>query len=357
MGNVAGSMNGSGGLEAVIREAGDRFFGAGAYTVASSTGGMNNTTRKISFGGRDYILRLYDTHQEMIKAEFEHAVLAALCGMELGYRVPEPVAARTGETVIRLERGKLAAAFRFIEGSAPDLRIPAQAEGFGAAAGRLAKGLAAVEAELGEGLRPAYPPYYELGDANAAYPLSEAVRFCAAPPGEFRGMADSLMLLADEIGRIRPGLQHVRSLPHQLIHGDLNASNALVHRDGTVAALLDFEFATRDLRAMEPAVCLWGLVPEGGGEGLDSGEEAAWASIAAFWKGYSGVCPLTERERAAIPELMQLRSLDVFLHFLGRYQEGVDGGRVLAGIIPETAARVRWVADNRLKLAQLLQSC
>ncbi|MNU04204.1 hypothetical protein D3C72_2485140 [compost metagenome] len=53
---------------------------------------------------------------------------------------------------------------------------------------------------------------------------------------------------------------------------------------------------------------------------------------------------------------MQLRSLDVFLHFLGRYQDGVEDSRVLADQIPDTAARMRWVARNRERLLGLVRS-
>jgi homoserine kinase type II len=33
---------------------------------------------------------------------------------------------------------------------------------------------------------------------------------------------------------------------------------------------------------------------------------------------------MTENEINALPELIQLRSLDVFIHFLGRYWDGID---------------------------------
>jgi len=49
-------------------------------------------------------------------------------------------------------------------------------------------------------------------------------------------------------------------LPHQLIHGDLNASNALADEAGRICAILDFEFVTYDLRVMEAAVFLSDMV-------------------------------------------------------------------------------------------------
>lgn len=350
-------ISGTDPAEAMVGEAADLFWGRSGYEVRMSASGVNNTTRRVAAGDREYMLRLYNTHQDAAKAEFEHAVLLGLTRLEpkLMFRVPEPVPSPDGATVIRLASGKLAAVFRYIPGTAPDFRSSAQAKAYGEAVGRLSQALALVERELGGGIEPAYPPYYELDSAHAACSLTEANRFCAAPPAEFQFAADGLRLLAEEIKRIQPKLPQLRSLPHQLIHGDLNASNALVHEDGSMAALLDFEFATADLRAMEPAVCLWGLAP-GPGEDADNGEEAHWTSISAFWRGYSRVVSLSGEELAVIPELMQLRSLDVFLHFLGRYQEGVDDSSVLAVHLPSAAARMQWVVQNRSRLLRLLQS-
>jgi homoserine kinase type II len=340
----------------MIREAAERFFGPSGYEIAQSTGGMNNTTRQVRTGEGTYILRLYNTHQDAAKAEFEHDVLIRLArsGSGLSFRVPEPVRALEGRTVIRLQpSGKLAAAFRYICGHMPDLGQPEQALAFGKASGELSRQLALIEKELPEGWQPAYPPYYELDHAHASCPLPEAALFCSDPPAEFGGARESLRFLADEITRIRPILAELRSLPHQLIHGDLNASNALLAEDGSIAALLDFEFVTTDLRAMEAAVCLSGLIPDSG-EACE--EEAVWEVLAAFWQGFQRANPLTAAETAVVPVLMQLRNLDVFLHFLGRYKEGVDDSSVLAGQIPDTSARMKWIAANGERLSGLLQS-
>ncbi|MDF2925269.1 MAG: aminoglycoside phosphotransferase [Paenibacillaceae bacterium] len=397
-----------------IREAVARFFGNVQFAVAASAGGMNNTTVKITVEEKSYMLRRYNTHQDVDKAEFEHAVLRRLSrpgnGSPLSFRVPEPVLSLEGASVIRLrEGGRLAAAFRYIEGCAPDFREEAQAAAFGAAAGELVVRMSGLLEELGTDARPAYPPYYELGLPGGTYSLPEAIRFCMAPPPPFalQDYGGDLALLAHEMMRIGEEAVKLKELPHQLIHGDLNASNALARNPGTaslaaealegrgLAALLDFEFATRDLRAMEPAVCLWGLLPSGGsgGEEAASGHNGAkwtgdaashsgaecladggchiggecsgagsgrngaeWAALTGFWRGFCSKAALTAEEREAVPLLMQLRSLDVFLHFMGRFQDGVEGSGVLAALIPETAARMRWVAANRPSLLELVHS-
>lgn len=359
-----------------IREAAEAFLGDEGYEAEEGQSGMNNTTRRIRYGGKRYMLRIYNTHRDPEKARFEHLVLRKLAEHvpPLSFRVPVPLAARTGETVVWVgamegtegteegmdgkggAEGRLAACFRYIEGRRPDLENRFEAEVFGAAVGELLGAMSGVEKGLGQDLTPQYPPYYELGSAHPRCSLPEVARFCACPPELFAGERENLRFLADEVERINGKLDGLRSLPHQLIHGDLNATNALVREDGApaMAALLDFEFATVDLRAMEPAVCLWGLVPAG--KPSDGMEESAWEGLRAFWRGFRSQAALEPAELEAIPLLMQLRSLDVFLHFLGRYLDGVDGSGVLAGQIPDTAARMRFVTRHGERLEALLRS-
>jgi homoserine kinase type II len=345
--------------DALAHEAALRFCGSADYRLEACGGGTNNTTRHLAYAGKAFMLRLYNTHEEWEKAAFEHQLLMELGRLtpRLPFGVPQPEKGTAEAGLIRLENGKLAAMFRYLEGVTPDFGLPAQAEAFGRAAGQLSGALERVERqEAGReaGLElPAYPPYYALASAHPSCPLDEVLRICREPADEFAGCVEALDVLGQQLGRITPVLDKLALLPHQLIHGDLNASNALVTPSGEIAALLDFEFVTRDLKAMEPAVCLWGLLPEAGADA--QAEARAWVSLEAFWRGFAEERPLSAAERHAIPELMQLRSLDVFLHFLGRYRDGVDDASMLLRQIPDTAARLGQVEKHGARLQVLLE--
>jgi homoserine kinase type II len=345
--------------DTLAHEAALRFCGSADYRLEVCGGGTNNTTRHLAYAGKAYMLRLYNTHEEWEKAAFEHQLLIALGRLTPGlpFGVPLPDKRAAGAGLIRLKNGKLAAMFRYLDGVAPDFGLPAQAEAFGRAAGRLSAALERVERlEAGQeaGLElPAYPPYYALASAHPSCPLDEVLRFCWEPSDEFAGCVEALYVLGRQLEMVIPVLDKLVLLPHQLIHGDLNASNALVTPSGEIAALLDFEFVTRDLKAMEPAVCLWGLLPEAGAD--KQAETRAWVSLETFWRGFAGERPLSAVERRVIPELMQLRSLDVFLHFLGRYRDGVDDASMLLRQIPDTAARLGQVEKHRERLLDLLE--
>lgn len=69
-------------------------------------------------------------------------------------------------------------------------------------------------------------------------------------------------MIGEVYEEITDSLHALEEMPHQLVHGDLNASNLLVMDSGhsQVAALLDFELCTLDVRVMEPAVILSGFL-------------------------------------------------------------------------------------------------
>lgn len=354
-----------------IEEALQQYFPGKKPTVCEGASGMNNTTRYVDGADGRYVIRLY-AHRDEDKVAYEHAVLRALAERPLPFRVPEPIACADGRTFVRTAEGRLAALFRRLDGERPRLDDPVRLRAFGRATAQLTQALAdldesartqpaaadasgvpadalgstAAEAPSGSAVRrpsiaaPAYPPYYEL---DAAYPrcTAEAVAaFRASPPAPFAAMADELASLQEELADLRGQLPALRALPHQLVHGDLNASNALAAPDGSIAAILDFEFVTRDARVMEAAVCLSDLLDP------DAPEAAMWANVDAFLDGYGSVVALEPEEVEALPMLLRLRRLDVVLHFLSRYWDGIDDADVLRRQLQSAHRVAAWLRER-----------
>ncbi|OBZ14332.1 aminoglycoside phosphotransferase [Bacillus sp. FJAT-27264] len=307
-------------------------------------GGWNNTTYIVEKEGRRAVLRIYNTHRDRHKIDFEHDVLQKLGTMSLPFQVPLPILTSAGETLIQLEEGngKFACLFKYIEGASPSEGDADFYESFGEAAGTLSVLLADVNPEL----PAAYLPYYELGQS---YPLCtrETIReLYLNPPERFIDLAQELKILCESVEKIEDSLWELKRLPHQLVHGDLNASNLLVtttdHRQ--VAALLDFEFCTYDVRAMEAAVILSGLL----------GNAEKDVVLRDFWRGYSRQVRLSSDEIEAIPILILLRKMDVFLHFLTRYLEGTDEADVLREHVKGLAVEVPKLAVDTAGLQGIL---
>ncbi|WP_239004596.1 phosphotransferase enzyme family protein [Paenibacillus tepidiphilus] len=307
------------------------------------SGGWNNTTYMVDSARGRAVLRIYNTHRDRNKIEFEHTVLQQLDKLPLPFSTPLPLTAAGGETMVELEEsGKYACLFRYIEGVTPLEEGSGYYASFGTSAGILSEVLAEIEPEL----PPVYRPYYEL---RTAYPLctNAAVReICLNPPAELADLSPELETLYSAYTDIAESLPGLAELPHQLVHGDLNASNLLVdggnHRK--VAALLDFEFCTRDLRAMEPAVILSGWV----------GHAEQEAAVREFWDGFSRRIQLSAAEIEAIPVLMLLRKIDVFLHFTSRYLEGTDEPQVLREQVRLLAADLGQLAVSTAQIMEVL---
>lgn len=98
---------------------------------------------------------------------------------------------------------------------------------------------------------------------------------------------------------------------------------------------------------MELAVCLADFIRP------DQEEAIIWRKIAAFLEGYGSVMKLTEQEIQMIPLLIQLRRLDIFLHFLGRYWDGIDSSATVQKYIYEAVRRADWLDTNQDKLISM----
>ncbi|TVY02210.1 phosphotransferase [Cohnella terricola] len=291
------------------------YFPDGRWDIEEGLSGWNNTTRFVRAGGRKWVLRIYETHRDIDKIRYEHEILEALGAAEPSYRVPRPAKFGGGNTIARLTDGtdRLACVFSYIEGRRPEEGEERTAVALGAAVSELMRDLSALKISSS----PVYRPYYEL---ESAYPHCSSERvgeFCSSPPPEFAGEAVALQAIGEAYREFRGHLPNFRSLPHQLIHGDLNDSNILVEGEGDtyrVGAILDFEFCTWDLRAMELAVIVSGYLDR----------DNAIDLIERFLCGMGGHIQLEASEIEAVPLLVRLRLLDVFLHFLNRYFDGVD---------------------------------
>lgn len=301
--------------------------------------GMNNTTVMFADGPSQYVMRIYNNHRDRDAALLEHEVLTLLRGRSPGFQVPEPVPNRQGDTVTIMPDGALAAVFRYIDGERPSPANPEHVASLGTAAGRLSREMGSLRPKR----KPIYDPYYTIGLTYAALD-EEAVGRTAASAETLAAREDSFRLLQRARRETERRCGEIAELPKQWIHGDLVFHNALC-KGGSIVGLLDFEFATVDVRAMELAVvAVDALKPELSGHAGRIGELA---------ERFMSEVKLGQKELALLPYLMRLRIIDVALHFIGRYREGLDDAGVLGGIMDGAAYGLQWLEGGDSKLFQL----
>lgn len=305
------------------------------------TTGANNIVYLVDGSAGQYVLRLYRNHADIARLAAEQAILRALQHTKLPFAVPAPIAAIDGQYWVQISDNTLGNALAtlspFLPGSPPDRHDLSAAHAAGETLGALHRALAGMTFPGATMLAP-------LGDFSRRYPeLGDPATVLAAVDADEESIQRILALyrhLNDEL----PSLYE--SLTCQIIHGDYDPSNILME-DTRVTAVLDFEFSTRDLRALDLAFALsWWPV-----DVLGTGQE--WSIINALGMGYSRQITLTDDEIAAVPTLLQLRAAGSLLHRLARYQAGLDSAEFLVRRIEQTLRREDWLAANHETLLQL----
>jgi homoserine kinase type II len=310
--------------------------------------GTNNLVMRIETSAGRHVLRLYGNHADAGRVEVELQILAALEAQHLPFAVPSPVPTRLGARYARIPTADgevLAALSTWIAGDHPHGDDLAQAEAAGAALGRLDHALAAVRLAESEAVRTwrsygdlahCHPLVPEPLEAIATLPVSEALR-------------QHLVVRYTWLTEVGIPVLYTQ-LPQQLMHEDYAPSNVLL-QDTQVSGVLDFEFAARDVRAMDLTVALsWWPV-----QVLGTGTE--WPIIRAFTTGYARHVRLDEDELSAIPVLYELRAYTSLIHRLGRFRQGLSTMAAVVERAQSAVERADWLRDSGERLVDTLLAC
>ncbi len=317
------------------------FYFEGECLIKRGSSGMNNLTRYIEYKGKQYVLRVYQNHQDLEVARMEHRILKKLQHLN----VPTPIESRSGETIVEL-KGNLATLFEYKEGENLILERLSQYYDYGQRVGCLTEELSQIKEE-GQSL-----PYYEW---DQSYLNHGGWEFCENVSEEFKEVKKELEVIRGILDRLLAMKEEFKELPHQLIHGDINCSNLLMNKEGKITTILDFEFVTYDLRVMEVAICLSELLQELEEEAIEIGD-----GVIRFCEGYRSRVCLNEDEIGLLPWLILLRRLDVFLHFLVRYQKGIETENIdsvafLKRQICSVARQEGWLRHHQAQLQDLFR--
>jgi homoserine kinase type II len=308
--------------------------------LARAGGGSNNQTFLVAQGGRRFVLRI-SQNLSVAQVQAEQRLLGWLRQADLPFEVPEPVATTEGMTVIETPAGP-GTLCRWLPGVRPDLGSEPALERFGRAVGRLGEALQRVPL--------ADAPWDWRGDA---FPIRVDGAVGGALWRELRAAGVSveqaalLEAASRRVARWRAGA--VGTLPVQVVHGDLAASNVLADPDtGQVTALLDFEIAGATFRVQDFLVALY----QSGALGA-----AQWQRrTAAFLRGHTSVRPLAGAEVDALPELLLSRSLGSALWRAGRWRRGQAPFTEVIDRILRFETTMRWLAASGDELVSLVRA-
>ncbi|HEY3365882.1 MAG TPA: phosphotransferase [Symbiobacteriaceae bacterium] len=214
-----------------------------------------------------------------------------------------------------------------IPGSVCEPASAEQASAVGAALGTLVKAMGRVTL--------AAPPGGTYGDLEQIDPLlPDPLAAAALPLIDSRDQKRLARLLADVMAERQ---SWYATLPRQFIHGDCVPFNVLMV-GARVSAILDFELACRDIRAMDFAIGLWPWLRQGE------------AMADAFARGYTSHQAFTFAEAEALPFLLRLRRAATLVWWAGRYLHGTAGAEMLQWAVSSALQMADWLEANRAVL-------
>lgn len=153
--------------------------------------------------------------------------------------------------------------------------------------------------------------------------------------------------LEEQIALNRMLIEVMESVPHlyatlpvQTIHADYITSNILVDGD-RVVGILDFEFATRDLRLLDYLSSLDQLAS------FPWKEELFDRIVRAFSTGDREHCSLTMSEQNAITTVWRLQRASSLVYWTGWVIEGKANRQKIMDAVIETLKFETWLQNNR----------
>lgn len=318
---------------------------AGPWYLLPLSGGTNNTIwRADATNGNSYVLRIIANSSHIPHALYEARLLEALSDRQPPFLLPVPLKTHQGDIVASFQQKTGTTAFAIVThllpGNLPDRNsIPIAAN-----AGFALAWLDNVLASLPEtyipkenGLLPTFGKLTQL-HPFVPEPLL-AVEHLPIGKEQAKQIQKFLASTMEKIEDL------YAKLPQQLLHRDFDPGNILVEAQ-KVTAVLDFEFADRDIRVLDICIALsWWIV-----DLLGTGKE--WRVLDAFGTAYMKHFPLDEAELLALPAVWRVRDAASFIHRMGRYMAGLETGARIQDRVQHSLWREAWLSTNGDKLVQ-----
>lgn len=321
----------------------------GPWHISPLSGGTNNLIFQADTAdGKSYVLRLSEDLTRIPHIYHEAKLLEALSEKSLSFQLPLPLKANSGDIIVRFEQEDKTEALAILTPLLPgslqdlphernDLRKASQA---GATLALLDNAFANLpEIHTSKG----YTPLPTFGDFAHWHPL---VPDPLAAIEQLSLDQEITRQIRTYLNKIQESIPELYSqLPQQLLHRDYTPGNILMDDQG-VTAVLDFEFAGKDIRILDLCVALswWPAYLMGTGK--------EWDLIDAFGSAYTNQVPLSEEELRAIPATLRLRDATSFVHRIGRYFAGQETEIRIRNRVQHSLWREEWLSTHQETLLE-----
>jgi homoserine kinase type II len=320
---------------------------SGPWHLSPLFGGTNNMMwRADAADGRSYVLRLSPDLDRAPRMRYEAQLLQALEDKDPPFRLPVPLKATSGDILVSFEHEQgteaIATLFPLLPGNLHD-RPPECHDVLSTSHAALT--LAWLDTALATlpDIQPpdGYIPLPTFGELAHWHPLvSDPLSAVEHLPIDHEQAKQICACLTNVIENV-PSLY--ATIPQQILHRDYNPGNILLDQQ-RVTAVLDFEFAGRDIRVLDLCVALsWWPVNL-----LGTGKE--WDLIDTFGAAYTHQLPLSEEELIALPTVFRLRDATSLVHRTGRYLAGMETEGRMQRRVEHSLWREAWLSAHQQTL-------
>lgn len=329
--------------ESIKRIVVERWSFLAEATFEPTAQGSSHTTYFVDTPlNKQFVLKLHSATTKTAQISYEHSLLTFLQHTELPFSIPVPIHAACGETLISIEvDGQLLmiALLPRLVGQVMNRRNLSQIQSAGSALAKLHDQLAKFDPQG----RLAQLPFW--GELAQIHPrVSDPL---AIPQMLSLGLEEQQQLgqLLKETIEVAPHLY--KMLPIQTIHADYIAPNILVESD-RVVGILDFEYATRDLRLLDYL------------SSLDQFASFPWKEVRfgdivqAFSTGYRVCSSLTKAEMESAISVWQLQRASSLIYWTGWMIEGKGNRHKVIDAVLETLRFETWLKFNQKTLLNAL---
>lgn len=322
---------------------------SGPWNLSPLSGGTNNSVwRADAADGQSYVLHLSPDLTRIPRIRYEAQLLQALSDKNLPFLLPVPLRANSGDIIVLFEQEQGTAALATLshllpgnlQDRPPERNNPLSASHAGFTLGLLDAALATLPDIQPSDKFASLPTFGQLAHwhPSVSNPLSAVEQL----PIDHQS-AKQIRTFLSEVLETIPHLY--AQLPQQLLHRDYDPGNILLDHQH-VTAVLDFEFAGKDIRILDLCVALsWWPANL-----LGTGKE--WDLIDAFGTAYTRQFPLSEEELLAIPAVFRLRDATSFVHRMGRYLAGMETEERIQNRVQHSLWREAWLTSHQQTLLQ-----
>ena len=311
-------------------------------TFEPTAQGSSQATYFVNTPDNRFVLKFYAATTETVQIQYEHSLLTFLQSTDFSFAIPVPIPTTSGETFIVVEadgRSLNAALLPWIVGQAMDRQNLDQIQSAGFALASLHHQLAKFDPP-GKFARLPFWGALDRIHPQVSDPLNVAQILSLGLEEQER-----FSQLLSEAIEAAPHLY--ATLPIQTIHADYITPNILVEND-RVVGILDFEFATRDLRLLDYL------------SSLDQFASFPWKDarfeeiVRAFSTGYRACSSLTVAEMKAAIAVWKLQRASSLVYWTGWLLEGKGNRQHIVDAVMETLRFETWLESNQRRLLDAL---